>query len=133
MGFHVADIGEVSTGQKFRHLHRGQSRPGTRQRLYYRHLQRLWDKFTDEFDNIELLDKNSKTYFLRTNLKGCKGAQCGYIWNPKVASSSSQHVPLYQYGKNINNNYKEARTTQEQEESKSVRRWPTGWKASVRG
>lgn len=24
--------------------------------------QRLWDDFTDEFDNIELLDKNGKTY-----------------------------------------------------------------------
>ena len=28
--------------------------------------QRLWDDFTDEFDNIELLDKNGKTYSPKT-------------------------------------------------------------------
>ena len=35
--------------------------------------QRLWDDFMSEFDNIELLDKNGKTYSPKTNLKGSKG------------------------------------------------------------
>ena len=35
--------------------------------------RKLWDEFVDEFDGIELLDKNGKTYSPKTNLKGCKG------------------------------------------------------------
>lgn len=35
--------------------------------------QRLWDDFMGEFDNIELYDKNGKTYSPKTNLKGSKG------------------------------------------------------------
>lgn len=50
--------------------------------------QRLWDDFMSEFDNIELLDKNGKTYSPKTNLKGSK-AQCGCIWNPKAAFPTS--------------------------------------------
>lgn len=34
--------------------------------------RRLWDDFMGEFDNIELLDKNGKIYFPKTNLKGSK-------------------------------------------------------------
>ena len=44
--------------------------------------QRLWDDFTDEFDNIELLDKNGKTYSPKTALKGSKGT----VWNPAEAA-----------------------------------------------
>ena len=53
--------------------------------------QRLWDDFTDEFDNIELLDKNGKTYSTKTNLKGSKGTG-GCIWNPRAAYRTS--MPL---------------------------------------
>lgn len=35
--------------------------------------QKLWDDFINEFDNIELYDKNGKTYSPKTNLKGSKG------------------------------------------------------------
>ena len=35
--------------------------------------QKLWDDFINEFDNIELHDKNGRTYSPKTNLKGSKG------------------------------------------------------------
>lgn len=35
--------------------------------------QKLWDDFINEFDNIELCDKNGRTYSPKTNLKGSKG------------------------------------------------------------
>lgn len=35
--------------------------------------QKLWDDFINEFDNIELYDKNGKTYSSKTNLKESKG------------------------------------------------------------
>ena len=38
MGFHAADAGEVQTGQKFRHPHRGQPRAGAHEGLHYRRL-----------------------------------------------------------------------------------------------
>ena len=62
MGFYAADAGEVQTGQKFRHPHRGQPAPEHTKDFTIDDWQRLWDDFTDEFDNIELLDKNGKTY-----------------------------------------------------------------------
>lgn len=46
--------------------------------------QRLWDDFTDEFDNIELLDKNGKTYSPKPPSKAAR-ARCGCIWNPRAA------------------------------------------------
>lgn len=36
--------------------------------------EKLWDDFIDEFDNIELYDKNGRLYSPKTNLKGSKGA-----------------------------------------------------------
>ena len=35
--------------------------------------EKLWDEFMDEFDNIELYDKNGRTYSPKTNLTGSKG------------------------------------------------------------
>ena len=37
--------------------------------------EKLWDEFMDEFDNIELYDKNGRTYSPKTNLTGSKGTQ----------------------------------------------------------
>lgn len=88
MGFYAADAGEVQTGQKFRHPHRGQPCAGTHQRLYHRRLARLWDDFTDEFDNIELLDKNGKTYSPKTALKGSKGT----VWLHLESKSGIPHL-----------------------------------------
>lgn len=50
--------------------------------------QRLWDDFTDEFDNIELLDKNGKTYSPKTNLKGSKGT----VWLHLESKSGIPHL-----------------------------------------
>lgn len=44
--------------------------------------RRLWDDFMGEFDNIELLDKNGKTYSPKTK---AARARCGCIWNPREA------------------------------------------------
>lgn len=74
---------EKSNEIKFRHPHRGQPRAGTHQRLYRDDWQRLWDDFTDEFDNIELLDKDGKTYSPKTDLK-----TTGTVWlhlDPRAA------------------------------------------------
>ena len=35
--------------------------------------EKLWDDFIREFDNIELYDKNGRTYSPKTNLTGSKG------------------------------------------------------------
>lgn len=35
--------------------------------------EKLWDDFVQEFDNIELLDRNGRTYSPKTNLAGSKG------------------------------------------------------------
>lgn len=35
--------------------------------------EKLWDDFIQEFDNIELLDRNGRTYSPKTNLRGSKG------------------------------------------------------------
>lgn len=50
--------------------------------------QRLWDDFTDEFDNIELLDKNGKTYSPKTALKGSKGT----VWLHLESKSGIPHL-----------------------------------------
>lgn len=50
--------------------------------------QRLWDDFTDEFDNIELLDKNGKTYSPKTDLKGSKGT----VWLHLESKSGIPHL-----------------------------------------
>lgn len=50
--------------------------------------RKLWDEFVDEFDGIELLDKNGKTYSPKTNLKGSR-ARCGCTRNPTAASRTS--------------------------------------------
>ncbi len=50
--------------------------------------QRLWDDFTDEFDNIELLNKNGKTYSPKTNLKGSKGT----VWLHLESKSGIPHL-----------------------------------------
>lgn len=36
--------------------------------------EKLWDEFMGEFDNIELYDKNGRTYSPKTNLAGSKGS-----------------------------------------------------------
>jgi len=36
--------------------------------------EKLWDDFMGEFDNIELYDKNGRTYSPKTNLTGSKGS-----------------------------------------------------------
>ena len=50
--------------------------------------QRLWDDFMSEFDNIELLDKNGKTYSPKTNLKGSKGT----VWLHLESKSGIPHL-----------------------------------------
>lgn len=50
--------------------------------------QKLWDDFTDEFDNIELLDKNGKTYSPKTDLKGSKGT----VWLHLESKSGIPHL-----------------------------------------
>ena len=50
--------------------------------------QRLWDDFIDEFDNIELCDKNGRTYSPKTNLRGSKGS----IWLHEESESGVPHL-----------------------------------------
>jgi hypothetical protein len=50
--------------------------------------QRLWDVFIDEFDNIELHDRNGKTYSPKTNLKGSKGS----VWLHEESRSGIPHL-----------------------------------------
>ena len=50
--------------------------------------QKLWDEFVDEFDGIELLDKNGKTYSPKTNLKGSKGT----VWLHEESGSGIPHL-----------------------------------------
>ncbi len=50
--------------------------------------QKLWDDFIDEFDNIELLDKNGRTYSPKTNLKGSKGL----VWLHEESKSGIPHL-----------------------------------------
>ena len=50
--------------------------------------RKLWDEFVDEFDGIELLDKNGKTYSPKTNLKGSKGT----VWLHEESDSGIPHL-----------------------------------------
>ena len=50
--------------------------------------QKLWDDFMGEFDNIELFDKNGKTYSPKTNLKGSKGS----VWLHEESRSGVPHL-----------------------------------------
>lgn len=50
--------------------------------------QKLWDDFIDEFDNIELCDKNGRTYSPKTNLRGSKGS----IWLHEESESGVPHL-----------------------------------------
>lgn len=50
--------------------------------------RRLWDDFTGEFDNIELHDRNGKTYSPKTNLKGSKGT----VWLHLESRSGIPHL-----------------------------------------
>ena len=48
----------------------------------------LWDDFINEFDGIELLDKNGRTYSPKTNLKGSKGT----VWLHEESESGIPHL-----------------------------------------
>lgn len=48
----------------------------------------LWDDFINEFDGIELLDKNGRTYSPKTNLKGSKGT----VWLHQESESGIPHL-----------------------------------------
>lgn len=50
--------------------------------------RKLWDDFIDEFDNIELYDKNGRTYSPKTNLRGSKGS----IWLHEESESGVPHL-----------------------------------------
>ena len=50
--------------------------------------EKLWDDFIDEFDNIELYDKNGRTYSPKTNLKGSKGS----VWLHEESKSGIPHL-----------------------------------------
>lgn len=50
--------------------------------------QKLWDEFVGEFDGIELLDKNGRTYSPKTNLKGSKGT----VWLHEESDSGIPHL-----------------------------------------
>ena len=50
--------------------------------------RKLWDDFIDEFDNIELCDKNGRTYSPKTNLRGSKGS----IWLHEESESGVPHL-----------------------------------------
>ena len=50
--------------------------------------QKLWDEFINEFDGIELLDKNGRTYSPKTNLKGSKGT----VWLHEESDSGIPHL-----------------------------------------
>lgn len=50
--------------------------------------QELWDEFVGEFDGIELLDKNGRTYSPKTNLKGSKGT----VWLHEESDSGIPHL-----------------------------------------
>ena len=51
--------------------------------------RKLWDDFIDEFDNIELCDKNGRTYSPKTNLRGSKGS----IWLHEESPPSRRVLP----------------------------------------
>lgn len=50
--------------------------------------EKLWDDFINEFDNIELYDKNGRTYSPKTNLKGSKGS----VWLHEESRSGIPHL-----------------------------------------
>ena len=50
--------------------------------------QKLWDEFINEFDGIELLDKNGRTYSPKTDLKGSKGT----VWLHEESGSGISHL-----------------------------------------
>ena len=50
--------------------------------------RKLWDDLIDEFDNIELCDKNGRTYSPKTNLRGSKGS----IWLHEESESGVPHL-----------------------------------------
>lgn len=82
MGFHAADTGEVQKGQNsVIHIEVSPAPEHTKD-FTIDDWRRLWDDFMGEFDNIELLDKNSKTYSPKTK---AARARCGCIWNPREA------------------------------------------------
>ena len=50
--------------------------------------RQLWDDFIDEYDRIELHDKNGKAYSPKTNLKGSKGT----VWLHLESKSGIPHL-----------------------------------------
>lgn len=88
MGFHAADAGEVQTGQNSIIRIEVSPAPEHTKNFTIDDWQRLWDDFTDEFDNIELLNKNGKTYSPKTNLKGSKGT----VWLHLESKSGIPHL-----------------------------------------
>ena len=50
--------------------------------------RKLWNDFMGEFDSIELLDKNGRTYSPKTNLKGSKGT----VWLHDESDSGIPHL-----------------------------------------
>ena len=50
--------------------------------------RKLWNDFMGEFDSIELLDKNGRTYSPKTNLKGSKGT----VWLHEESDSGIPHL-----------------------------------------
>lgn len=61
--------------------------------------QKLWDDFMGEFDNIELLDKNGKTYSPKTNLKGSKGTVWLHLESKSGSPPSRRILPYRRTGK----------------------------------
>ena len=94
--------------------------------------QKLWDDFIDEFDNIELLDKNGRTYSPKTNLKGSKGS----VWLHEESKSGIPHLHgafcrIDELGRINNDHDIHARAQRAAERVALKRGWTTA--AEVRG
>lgn len=73
MGLHAADTGKVQTGKNSVIRIEVSPAPEHTKDFTVADWEKLWDDFMSEFDNIELCDRNGRTYSPKTNLTGSKG------------------------------------------------------------
>jgi hypothetical protein len=88
MGFHAADAGEVKRVKNSVIRIEVSPAPEHTKDFTIDDWRKLWDDFIDEFDNIELCDKNGRTYSPKTNLRGSKGS----IWLHEESESGVPHL-----------------------------------------